>query len=130
MSSNANRECWCDSGRRASDCCEPLLQGKAQADTAEALMRSRYSAFVNLDADYLRKTWHPATCPATIDLDPERRWLGLKIKRKALGGPGDTDGEVSFVARSKVAGKGERLEENSSFTRIGGQWVYVGRVVE
>jgi SEC-C motif-containing protein len=93
-------------------------------------MRSRYSAFINQDADYLRKSWHPATCPASINLDPEQRWLGLKVTGTSLGGADDKEGEVAFVARYKVAGKGHRLEENSSFTRIGGQWVYVGRVID
>ena len=122
--------CWCDSGKRAADCCEPILRGEQPAATAEALMRSRYSAFVTQNEAYLRRSWHPATCPATITLDPDQRWLGLKVTRTAEGGAEDTDGEVAFVARYKLAGKGHRLEENSSFTRLGGQWVYVGRVVE
>jgi len=122
--------CWCDSGKRAADCCEPIIRGERPALSAEALMRSRYSAFVTRDAAYLRKSWHPATCPASIEFDPEQRWLGLKVTHTSLGGPDDSDGEVAFVARYKIAGKGHRLEENSSFTRLGGQWLYVGRVLE
>ena len=93
-------------------------------------MRSRYSAFVELNADYLLSTWHPDTRPSRVRLDADLRWLGLKITRTVEGGAEDTEGEVAFVARYKRAGKGHRLEENSSFTRLGGRWVYVGRVVE
>jgi SEC-C motif-containing protein len=93
-------------------------------------MRSRYSAHVTGNADYLRKSWHPATCPANVELDPEQRWLGLKVTATHLGGPTDSEGEVAFVARYKIAGTGHRLEENSSFSKIGGNWVYVGRVLD
>lgn len=93
-------------------------------------MRSRYSAFVTADTAYLRRSWHPATCPVAIELDPDQRWLGLKVTGTRFGGLDDSEGEVSFVARYKIAGKGHRLEENSSFSKIGDQWVYVGRVVE
>ena len=93
-------------------------------------MRSRYSAFATGDHGYLRKSWHPATCPASIKINPEQHWLGLKVIRTALGGADDDSGEVAFVARYKIAGQDHRLEENSSFTKIDGHWVYVGRVVE
>ena len=92
-------------------------------------MRSRYTAFVREDADYLRRSWHPATCPARVEFDPAQRWLGLKVDGVDAGGPEDAEGEVSFVARYKVNGKGERLVERSQFTRVAGSWVYVGRVV-
>jgi len=121
--------CWCDSGKSADACCAPILAGKVQAASAEALMRSRYSAFVNGNVDYLRRSWHPATCPATIHLDPQQRWLGLKVTDVEGGGEADSDGEVAFVARYKISGRGHRLEERSSFTRLGDRWVYVGRVV-
>ena len=123
-------DCWCGSGKPARECCQPILNGEREAPTAQALMRSRYSAFVTENADYLRRSWHPATCPANIRIDPEQRWLGLKVISTSNGGAEDDDGEVTFVARYKIAGKGHRLEERSRFTRLGGRWVYVGRVVE
>ena len=81
MASASDENCWCDSGRTREDCCAPLLRGEAKAPTAEALMRSRYSAFVTMNEAYLRQTWYPVTCPAEIKLNPDQRWLGLKVLR-------------------------------------------------
>ena len=122
--------CWCTSGAPKASCCEPYLQGTAAPQSAAALMRARYSAFVTEDADFLRRTWHPATCPSTLEFNPEQRWLGLKILHTQAGAAHDEEGEVKFAARYKILGKGYRQTETSSFTKLGGQWVYVGGLVE
>jgi SEC-C motif domain protein len=95
-----------------------------QAPDAEALMRSRYSAFARGDAEYLLATWHPSTCPATLELEPGVRWLGLEVKRHtAMGADRAT---VRFVARCRAAsGRAQRLEETSHFQREAGRWFYV-----
>lgn len=94
------------------------------APDAEALMRSRYSAFVAGDADYLRATWHASTRPAVLDLDPAQRWLGLQVTAHL---PIDaTHAEVAFVARSRDAsGRAARLAEHSRFVCEEGRWYYV-----
>lgn len=93
------------------------------APDAEALMRSRYSAFVAERADYLQATWHPLTCPDPLDLEPGVKWLGLEVRRHRVL---DADrSEVEFVARSRVAGRGQRLHETSRFVREGGRWYYL-----
>lgn len=94
------------------------------APDAEALMRSRYSAFVLGLADYLLATWHPVTRPASLDLDePGLRWLGLRVQQHRLL---DADhAEVEFVARSKLGGRAHRLQELSRFDRLAdehGRW--------
>lgn len=99
-------------------------------ETAEALMRSRYTAFVREERDYLLATWHPDRRPGSLDFDVGRHWLGLRIQSKKDGLASDDTGQVSFVARFKVAGRAYRLEENSQFTRWSGRWVYVSPVVE
>ncbi len=81
-------------------------------------MRSRYTAFVLHNANYLRYSWHPDTRPARIDFDPEQRWLGLKIKRREAGQKMDHSGVICFAARYKIAGRGHRLEECSRFIRL------------
>ena len=88
-------------------------------------MRSRYTAFVLLDADYLLDTWHPTTRPRELTLDPDQRWLGLKVKRTEEGEAGDSAGVVEFVARYKIAGKGHRMHEVSRFSFVNGHWLYV-----
>lgn len=115
--------CVCGSGRAADACCARLHAGEP-APTPEALMRSRYSAFVLDLRDYLLATWHPTTRPAALPPpEPGLKWLGLEVKRSALQ---DADhGTVEFVARSKLGGRPHRLHENSRFVREDGRWYYV-----
>lgn len=61
-------------------------------------MRSRYAAYVAGDTAYLLRTWHPATRPERIDLDPALRWTGLEVLRTEGGGPEDGKGVVEFRA--------------------------------
>ena len=86
-------------------------------------MRSRYSAFVLEDAAYLLATWHPSTRPDQLDLQPGLRWLGLAVRSHRHTGADQA--EVEFVARSRCAGRGERLHERSRFVREGARWFYV-----
>ena len=117
--------CVCDSGEAAVACCQPVLAGERDATTAVALMRSRYAAFAVGDRDYLLHSWHPRTRPSDLRLDPEQRWLGLKIKRHIAGQASDNAGQVEFVARYKLGSRGYALRELSSFERIDGRWYYV-----
>ncbi|WP_081616674.1 YchJ family protein [Thioalkalivibrio sp. ALJ16] len=117
--------CVCGSGLDRTACCGPFLDGAAAAPTAEALMRSRYAAFVEGREDYLLATWAAATRPQSLTLEPEQRWLGLAIRATGAGGPEDQEGWVEFVARSRVRGQGVRLHERSRFRREDGRWVYV-----
>ena len=121
--------CWCGNPDLAS-CCQPILADTQPALTAEALMRSRYSAYVTGNTDYLLHSWHPAHRPTTVEHNPAQRWLGLKIKNTQDGGISDETGVVEFVARFKIDGRGHRLHERSRFTRLRGRWVYLdGSVV-
>ncbi len=114
--------CWCGNPQRQT-CCAPLLDGHSTAATPEALMRARYSAYVNLNRPYLLASWHPDTRPPDIQFNPNQRWLGLKVK-DTLQIDGN-HGEVEFVARYKIHGRGHRLHERSRFRRIRGQWFYL-----
>jgi SEC-C motif-containing protein len=71
-------------GTAYAACCGRLHDGGQVAETAEALMRSRYCAFAVGDEDYLLRTWHPKTRPASLQLDPRHAWVGLEV----LGGDG------------------------------------------
>ena len=79
-----------------SECCGPLLEGRIGAPTAERLMRSRYTAFTVLDAEYLLRTWHPDIRPSALDLEDRRRWTGLEILGTTGGGMLHTTGTVEF----------------------------------
>ncbi|MFT7774687.1 YchJ family protein [Roseateles sp.] len=94
------------------------------APTPEALMRSRYSAFVRDQRPYLLASWHVSTRPTELEPpEPGLKWLGLDVRRAALQ---DADhGTVEFVARSKLGGRAHRLHEVSRFVRENGEWFYV-----
>lgn len=126
--------CPCGADAPFAEHCEPLLDG-APAATAEALMRSRYTAYVRLQqddaraADHLWRTWHPRTRPGTVEPSPGLRWTGLEVLAAEAGGEGDTSGLVEFVARWESGEREHRqtgeLRERSEFSRRGGRWVYV-----
>lgn len=117
--------CACGSGLPLARCCGPLITGAGRPATAEALMRSRYTAHTLGETDYLRRTWHPHTRHRHGDSDDAIRWLGLKVLRVEQGGAADDRGLVEFVARYKVGGRGHRLHEISRFRRCDGQWMYL-----
>ena len=107
-------------------CCGVFHAGSHHllAPNAEALMRSRYSAFVLDLTDYLLATWHSSTRPTSIESNPVGlKWLGLEVRRHALQ---DADhATVEFVARSKLGGRAQRLHETSRFVRVQGRWLYL-----
>lgn len=122
----ATSPCPCGTKLPYGQCCGRWHEGPEhlQAPTAEALMRSRYSAFVLGLHDYLLATWHPGTRPAVLEpAEPGLRWLGLDVKRHER--QDDTHATVEFVARSKLGGRAHRLHELSRFVREDGRWYYV-----
>ncbi len=125
--------CPCESGKPYSKCCEVFHSG-TPAPTAEALMRSRYSAYAlasqNLAlTDYLLQTWHRETRPENLNLngDESTKWLGLQIKRHQVINA--ENAIVEFVARyrhtNNLGGKAERLHETSRFKLIDKRWYYL-----
>lgn len=113
--------CPCGSLLAYAACCRPLHAG-ALPDSAVALMRSRYSAYVIGIESYLLASWHHSTRPPSVAPDPSLRWLGLEVRRQIETGP-DT-AIVEFVARYRLAGRGGRLHEVSRFVREAGRWYY------
>jgi len=122
---NKPAPCPCGSGKPLANCCGPYLDNGQPAPTAEALMRSRYSAYVLLREDYLLATWHASTRPTELGLAGEAptKWLGLDVRRHEQA---DADHAlVEFVARHKINGRAHRLQEASRFVRENGRWFYV-----
>jgi len=111
--------CPCGTGLPFAECCGRFHAGEP-APTAEALMRSRFSAFAVGDAAYLLATWHPSTRPADLELD-DARWYRLDILGRSHGGPLDTTGTVEFEAFHR----GGSQREHSAFVREAGRWYYV-----
>lgn len=95
-------------------------------------MRSRYTAYVLEDADYLLATWDPAHRPPRLGFRGDRtEWLGLRIVSTEAGGEGDDTGVVEFVARFRQGGGEHELHERSRFRRSADGWLYIdGEVKE
>lgn len=124
-----NAECPCGKGKLAT-CCGRFLSGAQVAETAEQLMRSRYSAFALGDEAYLRATWFPDTLPdEPLTGEDDVKWIGLEVRKHHYVKDSD-EATVEFVARFKVSGRAHRLHEVSRFVRqadAAGQlrWYYV-----
>jgi len=123
--------CPCGSQLPFSECCQPLLDGRAKAKTAEALMRSRYSAYTHANIDYIRDTLAPES---SHDFDAaaakkwaiSSQWKGLKILSTKDGGENDDTGTVEFVATFTTNGQALDHHEIAEFRKNkNGQWLFV-----
>lgn len=121
--------CPCGSGKPLDACCGPLIDG-APAPTAEALMRSRYTAYALGNIAYIAATHAPE---AQEDFDQagseemarKVKWKGLTIEATEAGGPDDETGSVTFAARFSMQGQESFHREISTFRKDDGRWVYV-----
>ncbi len=127
--------CPCGKGDSIETCCGPYIEGKALPETAEALMRSRYTAFATGNVEYILETHDPER---RSEVDPEStetwskqsEWLGFELISAEKGLPGDDAGVVEFVARYKLKGVTMTHRERSVFRRHGDRWVFVdGQIV-
>ncbi len=124
------KPCPCGSGKEHIDCCEPYISGKKPAPTAEALMRARYSAYVEKSLPYLNESLAPE---ALKDHDEESvkawaekaEWLGLEVHDTWAGGEGEEEGIVEFSAKYAIDGEECTHRERSYFRKIDDNWRYV-----
>ena len=122
--------CPCGSGKLYSECCEPIIKGSAKAPTAEALMRSRYSAYVKHEIDHIAKSCVQDPDKNEIDMEETRRWSeestwhGLKILRTEKGKENDKEGIVEFSATYTRGGLKDVHLEKAKFVKKDGEWVY------
>jgi len=122
--------CSCGSGVPYQECCQPFHSGDKYPPTAEHLMRSRYSAFVNTDITYLLHTRHSST--QSLDNSQllqqscqETTWTGLLIHQCHQGQRNDTQGTVTFSAHYIENSKPGVLTETSRFVKEEQQWYYL-----
>lgn len=121
--------CPCGTGELYCNCCEPLHKGASRAINAEQLMRSRYSAFVTKNVDYLVKTHDKKTRPKHLKQEllqsiSSIKWLRLEIHHTTKGLPNDKEGYVHFTAHYSENGRIGNMEELSHFTKRKGVWYY------
>ena len=131
----AKEDCPCGSDLTYATCCGRLHRGQARAETAEQLMRSRYSAFARGEIAYLMATNPDALTPPAQrrrELKAscrQTRWQGLEILSVERGGVDDLEGTVSFEAHFQASGQRSSLREMSLFQRRAGDrdgdWLYI-----
>lgn len=121
--------CYCNSKSEYNQCCERFINGAQVAETAEQLMRSRYSAYAVADVNYLLKSHHKTTRPikdrnSILNWTKSVNWMGLEIIAKEKGTISDSEGMVEFKALYEENGRLECIHEKSFFVKEQGTWFY------
>ena len=124
------KPCPCGSGKESVECCVPYISGEKPAPTAEALMRSRYSAYALNELDYLKVSLAPEALKDHDDSSVKEwaekaEWIGLAIHDKWAGEEGDEAGIVEFSANYEIDGELLTHRERAEFKKFGENWRYV-----
>ena len=127
MSAPTAKACPCDSHKNYTDCCAPYLTQQKSPASAEALMRSRYTAYSQKNENYLLASWHPSTRPMSLNLSERssQHWQNLTILFTEKGQPLDNTGVVAFIARYLEGNELQHLCEKSRFEKLDGRWYYL-----
>jgi SEC-C motif-containing protein len=121
--------CPCGSDHEYKDCCQPVIKGEREAATAEELMRARYTAYSQVEMDFLQSTVHPdfrkeEDSEGARDWAENSEWHGLEIIDHKAGGPDDETGTVEFVATYSYGGEDKQYHEVAEFGRSEGAWMF------
>ena len=122
-------QCYCQSGLTYSTCCQPYLESDGKPDTAEALLRARYSAFVTGNVDFIEQSVHPDKKDefdreSAESWSSESKWLGLEVEAVKGGAADDDTGTVNFTARYSREGQEVEHAETAQFTKHDGDWYF------
>ncbi len=121
--------CPCGSLKSYKSCCELFISGEKLPETAEALMRSRYSAFAKAEIDYLIDTIHPDKRKefdrkSVVAWAKKSEWLDFKLLDTQKGGSEDSEGQVEFIAEYRQKGKRRHHHELAQFKRADDRWYF------
>ncbi|MDF1654054.1 MAG: YchJ family protein [Coxiellaceae bacterium] len=119
-------QCPCGSNKTYSTCCQPYIDGMDTAQTAEVLMRSRYSAYSQANVSYIQKTMQGKAAQGFDPLSSQQwaqqiEWLGLQVFDHS---PNGSDATVTFAARYRDTNGIQFIYETSAFTCLDGTWYY------
>ena len=122
-------QCPCGSKELYTDCCEIYISGTKNPETAEKLMRSRYTAYVNVEIDYLFETLHPDNrgdhdSKNAKDWAQSSEWIDLEIVNTKDGGPEDSEGVVEFCANYRQKGSRLKHHEIATFKKLDDKWYF------
>ena len=128
-------KCPCGSGIAFAQCCSGIITGQRTAETAEQLMRSRYTAYVVKNVDYLVHTTHPSVRSHELEASirtwmRQVEWLKLHVVATEQGTADDEDGRVEFIAEYLTSTAPGRHHECSVFKKVADDWYYLGEEVE
>ncbi len=129
MADNKPNICPCGSGQTYDVCCAPIIKGEVKANTAESLMRARYTAYVYSEIDFILKTILPKP-DEKFDEKGIRRWseksewVSLEIVQTQKGGPDDDTGSVEFIANYRQKEVLRKHHEMASFKKNNGDWLF------
>jgi SEC-C motif-containing protein len=127
--------CFCCSGEKYEDCCEPFINGILKPKTAEQLMRSRYSAYATCAIEYIIKSTHPSMrrfhdAESIENWSKRSVWQKLEIVSKSTGEATDKKGIVEFKAYFLDAENTPQIHhERSNFAKELGKWFFVDGVI-
>ncbi len=123
--------CPCGTLKDYSNCCGPLHKGLTKAESAEQLMRSRFSAFSRENAEYIFDTTHHNYKTDNDKIEIEQsitrfKWLRLDIHDKRAGTSEDKQGIVEFTAHfvDTHTGQTGSVRERSNFLKVKDNWFY------
>lgn len=127
--------CVCGSTKNSARCCIQYISGEGIAPDPESLMRSRYTAYTQLNIAYIANTMRG---PALAAFNPDNatewakqiKWLRLQVLKSSVVTPADNTAYVEFIAHYLFQGRRQKLHEISEFHRIDGCWYYVGGKTE
>lgn len=122
--------CYCGSNKEYKNCCEPIIKGTAKAESAEQLMRARYSAYCLNEMDFVESTHHPDggedfNKNEASEWSKNSVWKKLEVLDTHLGQDSDDKGEVEFKAYYEVNGVPFCHHERSKFLKSGGEWYFL-----
>ena len=130
MKLSANKPCPCGSGKKTKGCCAPVLTG-VPARSPEALMRSRYTAYVSGNINHIMNTTHPAGDHYQQDQQAWQKEIdvfctqfsfhGLEVRETKVQG---NQGWVTFHARISQGERDVSFTEKSFFLLENGRWLY------
>lgn len=121
--------CPCGSDKTYAECCEPVIKGERKAVTCEELMRARYSAYTQVEMDFIFESVHPDHRDRN-DRDDSREWAansiwgGLTVLETTGGGADDETGTVEFIAMYNYGGEDARYHEVATFDKVEGEWYF------
>jgi SEC-C motif domain protein len=121
--------CSCDSKKPFAECCGPIINGEKTALSAVDLMRSRYTAYVRHEIDFIMNSLSPARKKdtdrkATEEWSRDTQWEGLEIVSTEKGGANDDTGLVEFIAKYREKDEVKQHHEQASFIKVKGSWFF------